>query len=203
MAEEVANRKLYHVTVTTPYKQAFTLNQQIEIGCSDNPFFAFYEGERKYPVTNSCTGQIVQVSAVAWLRQVRDGTITTQLQTLAPIATEVAVHYMMLARELLMEDIRKVEFRGAPPSRQRCLYACESLADARYWKNRIGANGTVCELTCTGTIHRADAGHLLGDSEPLSVTRDRARAYWRGDVGSNSEMETLFIGDAIVTQMDL
>jgi hypothetical protein len=38
----------------------------------------------------------------------------------------------------------------------------------------------------------------LGGSEPLSVTRERARTYWRGEAGQNPEMETLFVGDAKV-----
>jgi hypothetical protein len=203
MTEQVADRKLYHITLTKPYKRAFTLNQQIRVGDADNPFFAFYEGAREYPITDHNTGGIIQVKAGAWLKQVRDGKINTTGAILANIASEVAVHYVMLCRELLMEEIRKAEFNSEPPSRQRCLYACDSLAEAQYWNKRIGENGTICELTCTGTTHRADARLLLGDSEPLSVTRDRARAYWRGDVGSNPEMETLFVGDALVTQIGL
>lgn len=61
----------------------------------------------------------------------------------------------------------------------------------------------ICELTCTGTIQRADASLLLGDSEPLLETRDRARRYWRGETSASPEMETLFIGEATVTGFGL
>jgi Protein of unknown function (DUF2441) len=122
---------------------------------------------------------------------------------LAQIAAEVTVHYVMLCRELLMEEIRTKEFDGEPPSRQRCLYCCESLEEAKHWLTRIGGGGTVCELTCTGAIHRADASLLLGDSEPLSETRERARRYWLGETSDSPEMETLFIGDAAVTGFGL
>ena len=122
---------------------------------------------------------------------------------LAQLAVEVTQHYVMLCRELLMEEIRREEFNSEPPSRQHCLYACETLDEARYWNQRIGDNGAICQLTCTGTAHRADARLLLADSEPLSVTKDRARQYWRGDVGQNSEMETLFVGDAKVAGFGL
>jgi hypothetical protein len=201
MVEQVTDRKLYHVTVAKPYKQPFTAGQAVRIGDTNNPFFQFYEGSREYPITHN--GAMVNVKAVAWLRQVRDGTINTSPDILARIGTEVAIHYVMLCRELIMEEIRRDEFKSEPPSRQRCLYACDTLDEAQYWNQRIGENGTICELTCTGSIHRADAKLLLGDSEPLSLTRDRARAYWRGEAGEAPELETLFVGKATVTGFGL
>jgi Protein of unknown function (DUF2441) len=196
MVEQVTDHKLYHVTVAKPYKTPFVADQVERIGETYNPYFQFYEGAREYPITHN--GAIVNVKAVSWLRQVRDKIINTSPEILARIATEVSMHYVMLARELIMEEIRMTEFSDAP-SRQRCLYACATLDEARYWNQRIGENGTICELKCSGTIHQADARLLLGDSEPLSVTRARARAYWRGEVGENPEMETLFVGDVKVT----
>lgn len=169
MVEQVKDHKLYHVTVTKPYKQAFTANQFVYIGDTGNAFFGFYEGAREYPVNEN--GAIVQVKAVAWLKRVRAGTIQPHSpQILANIAAEVTEHYVMLARELIMEELRIAEFNSDPPSRQRCLFGCDSLEEARYWDQRLGGNGTICELTCTGKIHRADARLLLADSEPVSVT---------------------------------
>jgi hypothetical protein len=40
---------------------------------------------------------------------------------------------------------------------------------------------------------------LLGDSEPLSVTRERARKYWQGEASESPQWETLFVGEAKVT----
>jgi hypothetical protein len=200
MVEQVENRKLFHVTLTKPYKQAFVAEQQVSVGETPNPFFAFYENARTYPVTMP-DKSVVQVKAIKFLNQVKEGSLNCP--TLATIAAEVASHYVMLCRELIMEAIRIDEFNAEPPSRQNCLYACDTLEEARYWNQRIGENGTICELTCTGTIHRADARLLLGDSEPLSVTRDRARQYWRGEAGDNPEWETLFEGDAKVTGFGL
>jgi hypothetical protein len=200
MVTQVQNKKLYHVTMTKPYKQAFTLNQSVITDAGHNPFFGFYENSRTYPVTQ-LDGSVQQIRAVDFLKRVRDGQI--QAPQLAVIATEVAQHYVMLCRELIMEDIRRSEFGGEPPSRQSCLYVCETLAEARYWNQRLAENGDICELTCTGNIHRVDARLLLGDSEPLSVTKDRARQYWRGDVSDNPEFETLFSGSATVTALGL
>jgi hypothetical protein len=201
MVEKVDDRKLFHVTLTKPYKKAFVYGQTAMIGEANNPFFSFYESAREYPVNHN--GQLINVRAVDWLKRVRDKTVVTTPETLANYAVEVAVHYVMLCRELIMEEIRRDDFNGAPPSRQRCLYACDTLDEARYWNQRIGENGTICELKCRGTIHRADARLLLGDSEPLSITRERGRMYWRGEAGDNPEFETLFVGEAIVTRFGL
>jgi hypothetical protein len=196
MVEQVSGQKLFHLTETQPYKQALVMDQVVRIGESYTPYFGFYESSRTYPVTVE-NGSTVQVPAVKFLKQVQAGNINCPI--LSTIAAEVAQHYVMLCRELIMEDIRLVEFNGEPPSRQRCLYACESIEEARHWKQLIGPSSTICELTCTGAIHRADANLLLGDSEPLSVTRERARKYVQGEPGENPQWETLFVGEAKVT----
>ncbi|MHC4050159.1 DUF2441 domain-containing protein [Bradyrhizobium sp. 25ACV] len=112
-------------------------------------------------------------------------------------------HYMMLARELLMEQIRVEDFSGSPPSRQRCLYLSETVEEARTWLPLLGGNGAVCELTCTGVIHRADSRQMVMLSEPLQVTRERAQAYWQGKASADPRMETLFVGKAKITGMRL
>jgi hypothetical protein len=200
MPEPIKNRKLFHLTETKPYKQAFVVNQVVQVGDAYTPFFGFYEGSRAYPVTQQ-DGCTVQVAAVKFLKQVWAGNINCP--NLPAIAAEVASHYVMLCRELIMEDVRISEFGSEPPSRQRCLYACETIEEARHWKQFVGQGSTICELSCTGTIHRADASLLLGDSEPLSVTKDRARKYWRGETGVTPQWETLFTGEAKVTGLGL
>ena len=203
MVEQVKDRTLYHMTVTKPYKKAFVANQVVRVGDAYNPFFGFYEGSRQYLITDSNTGDVIQVNAITWLKRVQEGTINTTPEILACLAVEVTQHYVMLCRELIMEEVRRDEFNSEPSSRQNCLYVCDTIEEAHYWKNRINENGTVCELTCTGTIHRADARFLLSVSEPISVTKDRARTYWHGDVSDNPELETLFVGDATVTNFGL
>lgn len=201
MTELVRDKTLFHVTITKLYKQALVVGQAINIGANDNPYFQFYEGAREYPINDN--GNMVNVKAVRWLRLVRDGQIAPNPGILPAIALEIAQHYVMLSRELIMEELRRDEFGGLPPSRQRCVYACDTLEEARYWRDRIGDNGSVCKISCTGTIHRADAGLLLGDSEPLSITRDRGRRYWRGEASDHPEWETLFVGDARVVNVGL
>lgn len=201
MGERIDSQTLYHVSVTKPYKNAFVRGQSARIGDDDCPYFRFYEGVREYPVNDA--GQTIRVKAIQWLRHVQSGRITPAPGIYPKIALEVALHYVMLCRELVMEEVRTSEFGGGPPSRQKCLYACLTLEEARRWKERLGESGSICELRCSGAVHRADASLLLADSEPLSVTRERARAYWRGDQGDSPEMETLFVGDVNVVAVDL
>jgi hypothetical protein len=135
-----------------------------------------------------------------FLTKVNEGIISSP--RLSEIALGVARHYLMLARELIMEEVRVRDFCDAP-SRQRCLYLSDTLEDARFWRQRIGDGGEICSLSCTGVAHRADGGLLVGDSEPLSMTRERASRYWRGENTEKPEWETLFVGEALVTAVGL
>jgi hypothetical protein len=203
MVDLVDGQKFYQVTLTNDYKLAFVLDQEVEVGVEQNPFFKFYERAMEYPVTDGGTGKTIQVNAVEWLHRVRAGTIRTSHAILADKAWEISQHYMMLARELLMEQIRLEEFDGAIPSRQRCLFLCDTAEEAKNWVPLVGGNGAVCELTCTGNIHRADSRLMVKVSEPLSVTREKARAYWRGEISADPRMEILFEGHAMVSAIGL
>lgn len=44
---------------------------------------------------------------------------------------------------------------------------------------------------------------MMKVSEPLSVTKEKARAYWRGESSTDPRMEILFDGDADVTAIGL
>jgi len=203
MVEIVSDQKLYQVTSTNHYKQAFVPNQRLTIGGEPNPFFRFYDTTLEYPVTDGQTGAPIQINAVDWLHRVRTKTILTSYDILAEKAFEVSQHYMMLARELVMEQIRLEEFGGEPPSRQTCLFLSDTIEQARTWIPLLGGHGAVCELICTGTILRADSRLMVKVSEPLSFTKDKARAYWRGEASTDPRMETLFAGDAVVSAVGL
>ena len=204
MVEEIQDKVLYHLTAERPYQRALVAGQKLKVGDEVNPYFGFYEGARHYEVMRA-DGSMSRFKARAFLTQVRDGKIQTDQYRLAGIAVDVARHFVMLVRELVMEEVRK-EVRAEAPSRQRCLYVCDNLEEARYWNKFLGDQGSlgsICSLLCNGVTHRADTGLLLGDSEPLSVTRERATRYWRGEAGDKPEWETLFVGDAVVTGVGL
>lgn len=198
MVERVIDKTLYHFTASRPYSRALAAGQRISVGAEHNPFFAFYESARRYPVTIE-DGSVVQVPAIKFLTKVKEGVINCP--RLSTIAHEVTQHYVMLARELIMEEIRVRDY-GDTPSRQRCLYLCDTLEEAQMWKRR-SVGGEICSLTCIGLTHRADANLMMGDSEPLSETRDRAARYWHGEASEAPEWETLFVGEARVTAVGL
>lgn len=79
----------------------------------------------------------------------------------------------------------------------------ENVEEARSWLSLLGGNGTVCELTCTGVIHRADSRLMVMLSEPLRDTREKAKLYWQGKAGADPRMETLFVGKAEVMDVGL
>ena len=202
MAENVESQTFFHVSVAKPYKTVLLLHQSLSVGICNNPFFHFYEGVREYPIAQQ-DGSLLYIEAIDWLNNVRLGRITPASPAiLANIAHEVAEHYVILTRELIMEEMRK-EITSEAPSRQRCLYLCENEVHAHYWRDRIGDGGVICSLKCTGILHRADARLLLADSEPLSLTRERARSYWNGEMTESPEREVLFEGDAFVTAVGL
>lgn len=203
MVENVQGRTLYHATVTNSYKAVFVKDQIVTVATEHNPFFRFYESTLEFPITDGQTGSLLKVNAVEWIQRVRAGTIQTTYPILADKAFQVSQHYMMLARELIMEQIRVEEFEGKAPSRQTCLFLADSVEEARSWLPLVGHNGLICELTCSGIIHYADSRLMLAVSEPLSITRDKARGYWRGDVSADPKMEILFRGEATVSAIAL
>ncbi|MBI1274691.1 DUF2441 domain-containing protein [bacterium] len=191
-------KKLYHVTRKLPYSPhpELIVGSQITVGKSQNPFFGFYNGERVYEV-DTPSGKI-PCKAIRFLNAVKNGEV--QCPNLPQIACEVASHYLMLARELIMEEVRKDTAPDAP-SRQSCMWMARTVDDARVWQAKLNGPSKIIEFKVDGKIHEADAGHLLGDSEPLSVTYDRARKYWLSEVSSKPEPELLFSGVAEVIRI--
>lgn len=198
MIDYVVDREYFHVTRSLHYNNhaPLAIGAVIDVGTKHNPFFGFYEGVRAYPVTTP-TGQ-VQCPAIKFLKSVRDGMINCP--NIALIAVEVADHYVVLARELILEQVR-IETAPHAPSRQKCLWLADTLDEAKFWKERLGAVGSIARLQVSGIVHRADAFHLLGDSEPLTTTYDRAHRYWRGEPSSIPELETLFCGTAKIVEI--
>lgn len=198
MTEKVTKAELFHVTRGLPYSNEAPLKvgESIEIGGRHNPFFSFYEQARRYPV-NTEQGE-VQVPAIKFLSAVARGEITCP--DLANISLEVAQHYVMLSRELIMEQVRQ-DVDSEAPSRQSCLWMAKTVHEAKYWQKRLGGESRVVRFQVTGVIHRADAAFLLGESEPISVTLSKARSYWLGKHTDEPEWETLFQGLASVIEI--
>ena len=197
-AATVTNREFFHVTRIVAYSAHPTLavGSEIEAGTLPNPFFAFYEGARAYSV-NTPTGT-VDVPAIRFLKEVRNGNI--DCPELKTIAVDIARHFVMLTRELLMEQVRR-DVNPKAPSRQRCIWLSDNADEAKFWRAKLSPNGRILRLNATGKIHRGDAALLLADSEPISHTLDSARSYWSGKHSEKPELETLFEGRAMVVQV--
>lgn len=197
MAEMILDGEFFHVTRDLPYNHhnPITIGAMLDAGSTPNPFFNFYEGVRSYTVTTPAG--VVTVPAVKFLKSVARGEINCD--ALPQIAAEVAEHYVMLAREIIMEQVRR-EIAPDAPSRQSCLWVVDTVDEAHIWRNRLGGNCRIIRLKARGKIHRADAGLLLGDSEPLSKTYARAHSYWEGRQSETPEPEILFSGSAEVIE---
>lgn len=197
MAEIVERREAFHVARTLIYNNnsPMAAGAKLRVGGSVNPFFGFYQNSRTYPV-DTPQGRI-NCKAIKFLNSVRDGQINCP--NLPQIAAEVAQHYVMLSRELIMEEVRK-EIAPDAPSRQLCVWLAQDLSEAQHWATRLGNQGVIFRVSLSGSVHRADAGFLLGDSEPINVTYDRAKKYWQGENSDTPEMETLFVGELEVLE---
>lgn len=195
---QVTDLELFHVTRNVFHSDESPIKDGdcIEVGERHNPFYSFYEKPRSYPVNEN--GQWVQVPAMQFLSRVVTGNITTD--NLPAIAKEVALHYLMLSRELIMEQVRQ-EVASDAPSRQRCLWMTETEPEARHWQIRLGGESRIVRFRATGVIHRADASLLLAESEPISETFRKAHLYWMGQQSDKPEWETLFIGSASVIEI--
>lgn len=194
MVETSARKRFFHVSarhVQNTFPE-LAVGQTIEIGNVHNAFFGYYERPLNY-VVHGNNGNTMTMKAIHYLNAFKQGAI--QGADLPGHAHGIALHYLMLARELIMEEVRK-EICPDAPSRQSCLWLAPTIEGARRWQGIIGANSVIYEIQAIGNLHRADANLLLSDSEALSVTYDRARRCWRGEVSENPNMEVLLRGRA-------
>src|SRR5258705_5230169 len=131
---------------------------------------------------------------MTFLRLVRDGAVTSA--TFPGIAFDTANHFLMLARELLWENVRLAEFQDVP-SRQRCIWLVEALEDVKRWIAQLRFKPDlyrVVRVRAHGRALRVDGNNLAGDSEPLPIWFEKARAYWSGRDSPHPIPEVLFEG---------
>lgn len=173
----------------------------VEVGDLTNPFFRYYETyARTYPVRNP-SGEVQPVSAIAFLAHVKDGAINPDNLPLA--AWEISRHFLMLAREVVWENIRLQEF-PSEPSRQRCIWLVESEEQARFWVQMMGFSPmtySIVKVRATGHALNTDGRLLAADSEPLPVWYDKARRYWSGEMTEAPHVEILFAGTLRVEEI--
>lgn len=194
----------YHINRIVPWGSYDLLNagDTIHVGDESNPYFKYFEEQRKaYKVTtDSNSGQEEDFLAIEYLEKVKEGLINPN--NLPSIAHGIASHFVMFARELIWEQIRKEEFPKLP-SRQRCIWLIPDLDGVRYWIGRLNMSNPfqVVEVNAEGSIHIGDERLLLGDSEPLNETFQKCRKYWNGDIINNQHTEIIFEGKLTITKV--
>jgi hypothetical protein len=200
MVEQVRDRDFFHVARATSYPPLVE-GQVLTIGAVYNPFFDRFN--QRLDVPHNENGQNIQIAAGQWLLKALGGGFDPPPfpHRIAEVGFRATRHYAMLCRELIMEDVRTREFSEAP-SRQRCLYLCDTPEDAAVWrKDHLGASGTIVRLACTGAIHRGDASILLRDGEALWSVIANAKRYWRGEMTEQPQREIVFEGTLRVIEV--
>ncbi len=197
----IEDEELFHINRKLLYStfNHLTPGQIISTGETYNPFFGFYQGKREYRVKQE-NGGFVNVPAMRFLNRVKKGEINPE--HFPAVAYEIANHFLMLSRELIFEEVRIEKFNDAP-SRHRCLWLLRAKEDAGVWWNTLtcGAESKILKIRATGKAHVADAGLLLGDSEPLAQTYAKAEKYWKGEVSDHPQMEIIFEGKLEVIEI--
>ncbi len=194
------NTDYYHINRSVPWSPYATLkaDDQFDVGGNSNPYFKFFETQKKaYPVTQSDGSQLM-VSGVRFVGAVAKGEVNSP--NIAGIAYDLAKHLVAYVRELVWEDLRKKEFPHLP-SRQRCICLIPTLAGVKYWIKRMELSGEYQVLRVQGRIHKASESFLLGDSEPMEETIRKARQYWLGVVEAPNTEEIIFEGRVRVAEV--
>jgi hypothetical protein len=196
------NRDYYHINRLVPWSRygLLSVSDEIYIGGESNPYFRFFETQRKaYPVTLD-SGEVIQVPGVKFIASVSRGEINPE--DLAGTALDLTKHLVAYLRELIWEDVRKREFSHLP-SRQRCIWLILNQAGVRYWLRRmdVGDNFQVLRIQVQGSIHKASESYLLGDSEPMEESIEKARQYWRGVIEDAETEEIIFEGRMQVVEV--
>lgn len=203
MSQINQDRDYFHINRVVAYSPYALLNidDSFDVGGESNPYFRFYEKNKKaYPLTNGA-GQTTLIPGVKFIGGVQKGEINCA--TLPSIAHELSRHLAGLVGELIWEDIRRREFPHLP-SRQRCIWLIPDVEGVRYWVSRLGvALGTyqVLRVRCQGRMHIASEKYLLGDSVSLEDAVSQARQYWLGVIPEKNTEEIIFEGRVTVHEV--
>ena len=182
----------------SPY-EPLKAGDEFDVGRETNPYFRFFETERFVVPVTLQDGSSIESPAVKFLGAAARGEVPHP--NLPRLAHDVATHFVTYLREVIWENVRRDEFPELP-SRQRCLWLIPTLEGVKYWLERMKPNGyQVLRVQVTGRIHRANELYLLGDSEPMSQTIEKARLYWSGSFPEGGQEEILFEGRVKVIEV--
>lgn len=100
---------------------------------------------------------------------------------------------LAIAREAILEDVRKREF-GASPSRLESAFACPTLNSAEQFRAKHARTGLIYKVELvdpTAPIHAGDHELYLQGFVGINGMEELARRYWRGEGLGAPEVLTL------------
>jgi hypothetical protein len=100
-----------------------------------------------------------------------------------------------LIREVVFEKVR-LELFSAKPSRLHCVFACESLQDARQFQGTGRTLDLIYRVNLVdpdALIHRGCLSYLdvQGDGDTLGVVEQKAERYWEANEVQRPEILTM------------
>lgn len=168
-----------------------------------NPFFQYYE---RFPDPESILlpqlGKDNKISGIDSLFLFQN--LMGNLVDLPRKAFVIANHYRLLARELVLETVRREQFPSAP-SRRNCIFLFDSENDIQKWKNSVVTVGNpsfqVLRVLVTGNIIRVDSKNLPNGNEPISEWESKAYKYWNCELTDDPSIEVLLEGQVTVDEI--
>lgn len=201
----------YHLKRINKYNsyEKVKVGDKIETSNSFNPFFEqFNSSTNQVNIGTNDNPKLVNSyeylkDAIIRLSGLTEKSIDCRyVETLAKQALSSQRYYMIYARELLWEQIRKYNFEQLP-SRQKCIWLASSLDQIEFWKEKLSyqhGEYQVLKLECTGNLHNTCEGYLTHGYSSMEENTKHAINYWSG-VNDGSNEEILFEGFAKVIEI--
>jgi len=195
---------LKRINKYNPYGKV-KVGDKIETGNNFNPFFEQYNSStNQVNIGNEDNSKFINSydyfrETALKLSELKDkSTIDCRfVESLAKQALSSQRYYMIYARELLWEQIRKNSFEKLP-SRQKCIWLASDLSQIEFWKEKLGyqhGEYQVLKLECIGNLHRTYEGYLTHGYSSMEENTKHAKNYWSG-INDGSNEEILFEGQA-------
>ncbi len=204
MIQKINGQSFYHIN-KKPFYSAFPIMQKgTTYNFSPhkfNPFFGYYENfPDLWAMSIPKRSPEDKISSIESLRLFSN--FMGNPVNFPQKAYEIAKHYLLLAREMVLEKVR-IEKCPNAPSRQSCIFLIDSDNDIQKWKSELiaGDEYQILEVFATGNAIKVDSSYLPVGHEPISEWELKASKYWGCDLSNNPCMEILFEGDVIVEKV--
>lgn len=108
-----------------------------------------------------------------------------------------------IIRELVLELYRALH-KPEYPSRLKCLFACETLQEAKEWlpilerMSKSKSSAKIVELEVEGKIFKGDGSLMTRSTHSVFEKFELAKKYWEASTQAN---EILFVGKAKVVNI--